>query len=204
MTTSGWPSLRHHLLEASELVDGFGERLWPRTQLVQKLSEPCDGMVPSVTISDHAGDNRAIEFEVVAAGRKPDQSVGHQVPGCRQGSADQPASSGRWRRCPSSGGSFSLLQPPFCRPSPTAHDTPADLAPAREDPGRGTFAGLLRLVPFRLRCEGIVELALDPHSRLTSVRNHVPACAPLLVNRPYPDPGTAVGPSGVVTTPGAN
>ena len=71
---------RHHLLEASELMDGFGERLWPRTQLVQKLSEPSDGMVASVTISDDAGDNLAIEFEVVAAGRKPDQSVGHRVP----------------------------------------------------------------------------------------------------------------------------
>jgi len=71
---------RHHVIEASELVDGIGERLWPWTSLVEKLSEPSDGVMPAVSVSDDAGDNLAIEFKVVAAGREPDQSVGHWVP----------------------------------------------------------------------------------------------------------------------------
>jgi hypothetical protein len=62
----------HHVIEASELVDGIGERLWPWTSLVEKLGEPSDGVVPVVPVSDDAGDNLAIEFKVVTAGRKPD------------------------------------------------------------------------------------------------------------------------------------
>src|SRR3954453_11490799 len=76
----GMAEPRHRLIEASKFVDGFGERLWLGTGLVQKLSEPSNGVVASVTISDDAGDNRAVQFEVVAAGRKSDQSVGHRVP----------------------------------------------------------------------------------------------------------------------------
>ena len=59
----------HHVIEASELVDGIGERLWPWTSLVEKLGEPSDGVMPVVPVSDDAGDNLAIEFKVVTAGR---------------------------------------------------------------------------------------------------------------------------------------
>jgi len=58
----------HHVIEASELVDGIGERLWPRTSLVQKLGEPSDGVMPVVSVANDAGNNLAVEFKVVAPG----------------------------------------------------------------------------------------------------------------------------------------